>query len=43
MIGELQQHGIDFKPAPVVATCVLTVQVRDRRAVDRERMVVERV
>ena len=43
VIGELQQHGVDFKPAPVVATCVLTVQVRDRRAVDRERMVVERV
>ena len=43
VIGELQQHGVDFKPAPVVATCVLAVQVRDRRAVDRERMVVERV
>jgi len=43
VIGELQQHGIDFKPAPVVATCALTVEVRDRRAVDRESMVVERV
>jgi hypothetical protein len=43
VIGELQQHGVDFKPAPMVATCVLPVQVRDRRPVDRECMVVERV
>ena len=43
VIGELQQHCVDFGPLPLIAIFELAVQRRHRPAVGPERLFVERV
>ncbi len=43
VIGELQQHRVDFEPLPLILTFELAVQRRHRPAVSPECLLVERV
>ena len=43
VIGELQQHCVDFEPPPLITICELPVQRRHRPAVGPQCLLVERV